>query len=220
LGLDTRAITQAVRLVSAETSPAVGNVFRSDGEKRTATFNGVTKHFNDTKGMRAIAYLLAHPGEDVPALLLARVSEGIMPQADGVQASGEGWVEGAGSDPFGESEEVLSPRDVRDLKRRVAAEKEQRERALKASDHTEVTRLEKSIAAIERTLKTAVDHHGRPRRFAGPKEKARKSVTNNIRSALKRIEREHPDLCRHLNAALRTGGDCSYRPSSEMNWIT
>jgi hypothetical protein len=219
LGLDARAITQAVRLASAETSPTVGNVFRSDGEKLTATFNGMTKHFSDTKGMRAIAYLLAHPGENVPALVLARVVEGGMQLAEGVHAPEEGWVDDARSDPFGETEEVLSQSDIRRLKQRAAREKEQRERALKAGDHTEATRLEKSIAAIERTLKTAVDHRGRPRRFAGPKEKARKSVTNNIRSALKRIEREHHDLWKHLNAAIHTGGDCSYRPASELTWI-
>jgi 7-cyano-7-deazaguanine synthase in queuosine biosynthesis len=196
------------------------NVFRRDGEKWTTTFNRVTKHFSDTKGMRAIAYLLAHPGEDVSALLLARVCEGVPPVADGVHAPGEEWVEGARSDPFGETEEVLSQSEIRDLKRRAATEKEQRERALKAGDHTEATRLEKSIAAIERTLKTGLDHRGRSRRFSGAKEKARKAVTNSIRNALKRIEKEHHDLWKHLNAAIHTGGDCSYRAASELTWIT
>ncbi len=203
------------------TASGVGqNVFRRDGEIWTATFNGVTKHFDDTKGMSAIAYLLEHPGEDVPTLLLARVCKGVQPVADGVHASEEGWVEGATNDPFGESEEVLSPREVRDLRRRLLKEKEQQKRVLEAGDHTEATRLEKSIAGIERVLRTIVDHRGRPRRFAGAKEKARKAVTNSIRSALRRIEKEHPDLWKHLDATLRTGGHCSYRPASEMHWIT
>jgi len=220
LRLDLRAITQAVRLLSTETAGAVGNVFRRDGETWTVTFNGATKRFRNTKGMRAIAYLLAHPGEEVAALLLTRVVEGNLYLADGAHRPEEGWVEDTKSDAFKESDELLSAGDIRQLKRRATREKEQRESALRSGDVAEAARLQKSIAGIERLLETSTDHRGRPRKSAGPQEKARKAVGRNIRDALRKIEKEHPDLWRHLNSTLRTGGNCSYKPESEMTWIT
>lgn len=220
LGLDMYPITQAVRLLSAETPGAVGNVFRRDGETWTVTYNGVTKRFRNTKGMRAIACLLTRPGEDVPVLLLARLVEGNLHLADGAHRPEEGWVEDAESDAFDNSDEVLSARDMGQLKRRAAREKEQREIALRSGDDAEAERLQKSVAGIARVLKTSLNHRGRSRKFAGPQEKARKAVGRNIRDALRKIEKEHPGLWRHLNRTLRTGGNCSYQPESEMSWIT
>ena len=53
---------------------------------------------------------------------------------------------------------------------------------------------------------------GRPRRAGDPAERARTTVTSRIRDALVRVERENPELGRHLRASVRTGTFCAYEP--------
>jgi len=59
--------------------------------------------------------------------------------------------------------------------------------------------------------------HGAPDVEAGPQtlERARSAVTKRIRDALQKIEKNHPQLGRHLRAQVRTGYECSYRPDPD-----
>lgn len=60
--------------------------------------------------------------------------------------------------------------------------------------------------------------HQSPRHRDGEIEKARKTVTNRIRTALNKIKRVHPALWRHLFASLKTGAFCSYTPEKPTTW--
>jgi hypothetical protein len=51
-----------------------------------------------------------------------------------------------------------------------------------------------------------------------PTERARKAVTERIRTALERIGSAHPALGRHLENSIRTGIFCSYRPEAPVDW--
>jgi hypothetical protein len=78
-------------------------------------------------------------------------------------------------------------------------------------------------AAVEREflvaeLAAAVGLGGRPRRAGDPAERARKAVTGRIRMTIGRIDREHPALGRHLDASVRTGTYCVYRPERATEW--
>ena len=42
--------------------------------------------------------------------------------------------------------------------------------------------------------------------------------TARIRLTIGRIDREHPDLGRHLANSVRTGTTCSYRPETPIDW--
>jgi hypothetical protein len=53
---------------------------------------------------------------------------------------------------------------------------------------------------------------GRDRRAGGASERARVNVTRAIADGIKRIREHSPALARHLNAAIRTGTFCVYRP--------
>jgi hypothetical protein len=61
---------------------------------------------------------------------------------------------------------------------------------------------------------------GRDRSTASNAERARVSVTRAIRSAIERIGEQNPALGTHLDAAIRTGTYCSYRPDprAPMAW--
>lgn len=51
-------------------------------------------------------------------------------------------------------------------------------------------------------------------------EKARSAVTWRIRSAIKRIEKVHPQLAKHLSNSIKTGTFCSYVPETPHQWNT
>jgi len=48
------------------------------------------------------------------------------------------------------------------------------------------------------------------------------NVTKGIRTAIKLIERQAPDLAEHLTASIRTGRFCSYAPPGQAppRWAT
>ena len=74
------------------------------------------------------------------------------------------------------------------------------------------------LEQLERYLATSKDIYGRPRKFADPLDKARKRVSSAIGTALKNIECYHKELGLHLRDAIRTGGECSYRPATDITW--
>ncbi|MCZ0982621.1 hypothetical protein O1L60_37065 [Streptomyces diastatochromogenes] len=43
-------------------------------------------------------------------------------------------------------------------------------------------------------------------------------MTARIRDAVRRIEREHPELGRHLSVTVTTGRACAYRPEQPVHW--
>lgn len=61
-------------------------------------------------------------------------------------------------------------------------------------------------------LASAYGLAGRPRKTGDPGERARTAVTARIRDAIRRIERLHPELGKHLARSIRTGTSCAYDP--------
>ena len=49
-------------------------------------------------------------------------------------------------------------------------------------------------------------------------EKARSAVTWRIRSSIKKIEKVHPKLAKHLSNSIKTGTFCSYVPEAPHRW--
>ncbi|NBH09148.1 hypothetical protein, partial [Amycolatopsis sp. SID8362] len=69
-------------------------------------------------------------------------------------------------------------------------------------------------------LSAAYGIGGRARRTGSPAERARTAVTARIRATVDRIDRVHPELARHLRAAVRTGTLCVYEPEAAHTWRT
>ena len=60
---------------------------------------------------------------------------------------------------------------------------------------------------------------GKTRKVGSTIEKARSAVTWRIRNSIKKIDKVHPELAKHLSKSIKTGTFCMYAPEIEINWI-
>jgi hypothetical protein len=151
----------------------------------------------DTKGMRDLARLLAHPHADVHVLDL--VAEGPTLRSD------------APGDPIDEA--------ARDQYRARLIEIEGE--LAEADDRADVARSERLHVerdALLSELSSAYGIGGRARRRSDSAERARSAVTQRIRDAIGRIEAADPALGGHLRRAVRTGTFCAYSPEHPTSW--
>ncbi|MDQ2623855.1 MAG: hypothetical protein M3Y20_01715, partial [Actinomycetota bacterium] len=78
-------------------------------------------------------------------------------------------------------------------------------------------RAQAELDVIVEHLSNALGLRG-PRRTGGSAERARSTVTQRVRATVRRLERVHPELARHLRVSLVTGAMCSYRPERPVGW--
>jgi hypothetical protein len=174
-----------------------GGEFRRDGDVWIVGYEGRSVRLRHTKGMADIARLLAQPGQEIHALDL--MSDG----GPGFSSAGI---------------EALDDQARTAYKRRLV----ELESELEAADASaDVARSEQLVAereAVLAELSAAYGLDGRARRSGGSADRARSAVTQRIKDALGRIEREHPDAGRHLQRSVRTGAFCVYEPDGPVNW--
>ena len=152
--------------------------------------------------MADLACLLGRPGEEIPAVELVAL---LAPDGTSVERS-DGGVE------------MLDERARQEYAQRIAELNETLEDAEARADLGTAERARAELDAVEAALEAAVGLGGRPRRSGERAERARKSVYNRIRAAIRRIDRELPALARHLEASVRTGRSCCYAPEREVDW--
>jgi hypothetical protein len=192
---------QAVRArVLYERAAQPGALFTREGEFWTIAYAGSTCRLRDVKGLRYLAFLLGAPGREVHALELAAAVHG----RDGrrVEASGQ---------PIA----VLDRHAKEAYRRRLQELEDELTQARDWQDTERIARIEDEIDALTGELARAAGLGGRDRQLPSPAERARVSVTKAIRTAIKAIDKHHPDLGAHLTASVRTGRHCSYAPRGE-----
>jgi AAA ATPase domain len=180
----------------------VGRLQRS-GPVWLVEWRGRRSTVPDSKGLRDLAVLLAHPGQPMPALEL---------------------VEAAGGPPAAAAGASLGP--VLDQTARRAYRQRLDDLAgelAEAEAHADLGRLERlraerSMLASE--LASALGLGGRTRFAGDPAERARKAVTMRIRAAISTIAAQDDALARHLHNTIRTGRLCSYQPEGTVSWRT
>ena len=74
------------------------------------------------------------------------------------------------------------------------------------------------LDAVVEHLASALGLGGRDRAVGGTAERARQAVTRRLRATIRRIGEEHDVLGRHLEASVRTGSFCVYRPEQPTRW--
>ena len=72
--------------------------------------------------------------------------------------------------------------------------------------------------ALVEHLSKATGLSNRIRKTGSSNEKARAAVTWRIRNAIKKIEKVHPQLAKHLANSIKTGTYCSYKPETPHEW--
>jgi tetratricopeptide (TPR) repeat protein len=177
--------------------------FVREGEFWTIAYAETTMRLRDVKGLRYIATLLAAPGLDVHVLeLVADGSDGRAVDGDELHA--------------------LDSQAKEEYRARLDDLRAELEEARGFADDERAAGLEEEIDALVSELAQAVGLGGRDRPSSSSAERARVNVTKAIRTAIKLIERESPQLADHLSAAIHTGRFCSYAPPGEAppRWAT
>jgi hypothetical protein len=179
------------------------SIFRHDGQFWTLSFRGRAVRMKDAKGLHDLARLIGVPGREVHVLDLV----------------------GARSDPanrtlrgVGDLGALLDTRARAEYRRRLAELEDDVAEAERCNDLARASKAGAERDFIAAELAGALGFAGRPRRAGDPTERARKAVTARIRLTIGRIDREHPDLGRHLTNAVRTGTTCSYQPEIPITW--
>jgi tetratricopeptide (TPR) repeat protein len=189
------------------TSPSARvNVFHSEGDYWTVTFDGHTERIRDLKGMRYLARLLADPGREYHVLDLVAVETARDTHA-GRQAAAT-----VPHSAFGDAGELLDPTAKAAYRRRLAEIDDDLDQARATGDTERAAQADTERDFLIRELSRAFGLSGVARRAASASERARASVTRAVRQAMARIAKNHPELGEHLDRTIRTGTYCAYLP--------
>ena len=182
-------------------------LFRREGDYWTVAFGGKVVRMRDAKGLGYLARLLRHPHREFHALDLVA---GDAPR--GHDTAREDGLVAATPDAGA----VLDAPAKHAYRERIAELEAEIEQARRWNDPERTARVEGELEALTRELASALGLGGRDRRVASESERARASVTKALRSAVRRLQDQHPDLGRHLTLAVRTGTFCTYDPDARL----
>jgi hypothetical protein len=141
------------------------------------------------KGMEYLDHLLHSPGREVYVLVLAGTDEA---------------PEDAGA--------VLDDRAKQAYRRRVEDLEDQLAEAERLGDGGRASRAREELEAVAEQLASAVGLGGRDRKAASNVERARVNVQRRLKDAIRRIADHDAALGRYLDATVRTGTYCVYKP--------
>jgi two-component sensor histidine kinase len=195
---------QSERRISKLDSPLA--VFRREAEFWTAAYAGTVSRLKDTKGLRYIAHLIKHPGQEFHALDLAIFHS----QA---RAESSGLTRALKRQGVGEC--VLDPKARREYKLRLEELRQDLHEAEQSNDLERAAKVREEIKLLAGEFASAVSADGRNRRISAEAQRARLAVTKRIKESLWKIRTVNPALARHLSKALKTGYFCSYEPDPE-----
>jgi hypothetical protein len=158
---------------------------------------------HDSKGLRYLAELVAHPGVERHALDLVDLVEGL-PAEQGLDRR-----------KLGDAGELLDRQARAAYRRRVEDLRDEVEQALAVEDDDRAVKAQAELDALLAELARAVGLGGRDRRASSAAEKARLNVTRALRAATSRLAEALPEPGAVLDRRLRTGAFCAYEPGPE-----
>jgi hypothetical protein len=230
--LGMAAVAEGVRTLQAEqpgqgvpTEPAAAeaagleaarNLFRREGEYWTIAYEGVVVRLRDVKGLRLLARLLAHPGQEFLAVDLEAAEGQPGPAAPGRRRGRAGDGELAVRPDLGDAGVLLDAAAKAAYQARLTELRAELEEAEAFNDLTRATRARQEMDFLVAELARAVGLGGRDRRAASHAERARLNATRAIRAAMANLAAANPSLGRHLASTVRTGRYCSYTPDPRL----
>jgi tetratricopeptide (TPR) repeat protein len=222
-GIRTLQATQAGRPMPTEPATAEGagpeaarSLFRREGEYWTISYEGAVIRLRDAKGLRHLARLLAHPGQEFNAVDL-EAAEGQPGQAAprGSRAGG-GERELTARPDLGDAGALLDATAKAAYQARLGELRAELEEAEDFNDPARAAKARQERDFLVRELARAVGLGGRDRRAASHAERARLNATRAIRAAMANLAAANPALGRHLSSTVRTGRYCSYTPDPRL----
>ncbi|MEM7342400.1 MAG: hypothetical protein AAF467_27430 [Actinomycetota bacterium] len=169
---------------------------RLEGEMWHFRFEGGAVSLKASKGLADLATLLSQPGVEFAAVDLIGAS-----------------VVGGGS-----AQAVIDPTARRQYEERIRDLQEALDEADASNDIGRSHQISAALDELVDHLTAATDRGGRARTVSREVERARSTVTQRLRSALRRINDHDPVLGAHLDASIRTGTYCVYRPPTPVAW--
>jgi hypothetical protein len=203
----TPAVSAAIAS-SSLTVPAARAVLRADGDGWSGEFAGTSFRVGALRGIVYLRALLAEPEREFHVLDLAAL------RSPGAQRQGKGTDDAiADRADTGDSGPLLDDRAKRAYRSRLAELREDLDEATMLADNGRIALVRAEIESLEDELSRAIGLGGRDRRGNAAAERARVSVAKRIRGALERLGDQSPELQRYLEATIRTGIFCAYRPA-------
>jgi hypothetical protein len=204
-GQDAGAAAEGPRERERTASPEVPAVqFRREGEVWRVTWGTAALVLRPSRGLGMLAELASTPGRELYALDLDRA------------APRGGTGDGAEVVDAGDSGELLDEQARAAYRARLGELEGELAEAQSWNDAGRTARLRAEAEALRAELARAVGLGGRARRGGGAAERARINVQRRLADAIRHIARQHPDLGRHLDRAVRTGLHCSYQPDRSL----
>ena len=173
--------------------------FRHEGDVWVLAYSAQRVHLKDARGLHDIAMLLRHTGQDISVELLTGQQEVMVSESNAP---------------------ILDVQAMASYRERLADIAEAKESAGAEGNEIAYEALENEEEAILSALGQGLGLTGRPRLFNHQTERARKAVAARIKSAINKIQAQHPALAEHLEQSLNTGRCCSYRPKNRIIWRT
>lgn len=175
-----------------------------EGEWWSAGCEETTVRLRDTKGLRYLAELVAHPGTERHAFDLVALVEGV-PAA------------GSGGDRrlLGDAGELIDATSRATYRRRVEELRDEIEYALGVEDDARAATLQTEADALVAELARAFGLGGRERRASSAAQRARLNVTRALRAALAKLTEALPGPGEALDRRVRTGFFCAYEPHAD-----
>lgn len=193
--------------VVGDPSPVLDAVFRREADYWTIAYAGSVARLKDSRGMRYLAHLLHHPGQEFLALdLVTGATE--PPNADqryAIRGQGVASLDAQAKDEY---------------RRRLAALRAELDEAEQFHDLGRAERARAEIEFISRHIAAAVGLGGSDRPTGSAVERARSTVTKGIKAAIAKIGAASPTVGRYLTRTIRTGYFCTYQrdPDDPTIW--
>ena len=168
----------------------------ADGEVVTVRLGELAVRMRRSRGLTFLAVLADHPGTDIAASHLIALADGtdVVPTV---------------------TDDVLDRAALASYRKRLADLDEEIAEARGWHDPGRDEALEREREFLLAELSGSLGLGGRPRRFADEAERARVNVTRALRSTIRKAAELAPELGRHLDATVVTGGRCRYQPVDE-----
>jgi tetratricopeptide (TPR) repeat protein len=206
----------SIRVAPGAASDRRTNVFVREGDYWTVTYEGAVVRLKDGKGLRYVSELLRRPGRRTHVLDLVAAVDGAR-EEDPYRSAARLAEDGLVAHGIGAIPDAPDARARAEYRRRAAELHDELAEAERRNDIGRTARLRMEIDQIGAELASAYGM-GLERRANDAVERARKAVTNRIRSVLDHVKREHPALARHLTTSFKLGTWCTYEPAPPVDW--
>lgn len=182
-------------------------IFKRQGDVWDVSFGGASAFVRHKLGLSYIHILLSRPNRSISSLELQMVvnrtyEDGVSKNAGEVRCL-------RGNDA--ESSEILDHTALRSYKERLDSIKRDLEQAESNRDYGRHEALTKEKEDILEQLRLARGLAGRQRGFPSGEERARKSISEAIRNAIRTLREHHQKLALYLEARVDRGRSCCYR---------